>query len=280
MRSNLLVGISSAVAAVAVAGSASATIVPMASGTIDGFRGTFAGWTPTSYSDSTDGTTTPNTDYSNGTLGFNFRMLDVQGAQKTSGNYTSQKQLWATAQINDAPAGGDQVQALVRAGNANGASGMTTNYYDYLYCGFNYANVDVDGNAVAFDMTNAASFTVSFANNTFGTVGTNLRFTVQLADNPPLGDFVTYWEAQKSVTGSSGTVTFSAADFGTGAAAQWTNLGGVAVYVMWDTPSGVSAGTTLGTVTLTDFSYNAVPAPGAAALVGMAGLITVRRRRA
>jgi uncharacterized protein (TIGR03382 family) len=32
--------------------------------------------------------------------------------------------------------------------------------------------------------------------------------------------------------------------------------------------------------TLSNFSYTAVPAPGAAALVGMAGLITGRRRKA
>jgi hypothetical protein len=278
MRSNLLVGISSAVAAVAMAGSASAGL---ASGKIDGFRGSFSGWTPNSFSDGTQGADLV---YNDSTLGFNSRGLLVQGLQKTSGSGSTQKKLWTTAQVNDAPAGGDQVQALVKAGNANGASGITTNAngVDHTYVGFLYSPVDADYNNVAFDMSNAASFTVSFANNTFGTVGTNLRFTVQLGDLPTTpGQLTTYWGAEKSVSGSSGTLTFNAADFGAGAAAQWTNLGSVELYVEWDTPSGRSAGTTLGTVTLTDFSYNAaVPAPGAAALVGMAGLISARRRKA
>ena len=270
MRSNLLVGISSAVAAVAVAGSANAGL---ATGKIDGFTGTFAGYTGQGTGNSVEGS------YANGTLGFNYRGVGTTGYTKTaSGN----KKLVSTANVNSVT-GGNQVQALVKADGA-GATGMTTNalgmYANWLWG--NAAGFDSNGTATSFnsfDMSNASSFTVSFADNTFGTTGfsgTNLQIEIQLQSNVNSD----VWSAQQAVTSSGGTLTFNAADFGAGAAASWTNLGTVWLYVYYDVPSGLSAGTNLGNITLTDFSYNAVPAPGAAALVGMAGLITGRRRKA
>jgi hypothetical protein len=154
-------------------------------------------------------------------------------------------------------------------------------YANWLWA--NAAGFDSNGTATSlnsFDMSNASSFTVSFADNTFGTTGfsgTNLRIEIQLFSNVNSDDF---WSAQQTVTSSGGTLTFNAADFGAGAAANWTDLGGVWLYVSYDVPAGLSAGTNLGNVTLTDFSYNAVPAPGALALLGAAGIVGARRRRA
>ncbi|NBV63314.1 MAG: hypothetical protein EBR71_02355 [Planctomycetes bacterium] len=269
MRSNLLVGISSAVAAVAVAGSANAGL---ATGKIDGFTGTFAGYTGQGTGNSVEGS------YANGTLGFNYRGVGTTGYTKTaSGN----KKLVSTANVNSVT-GGNQVQALVKADGA-GATGMTTSL-NGMYACWSYNNLTLDSNGDyvstnSFDMSNASSFTVSFANNTFGTSGfsgTDVTISIELYDS---GENPAYWTAFKSVSGSGGTVTINAADFD-GAASNWSNLGAILLYVNWNCPSGLSAGANLGNITLTDFSYNAVPAPGAAALVGMAGLITGRRRKA
>ena len=261
-------------AAVAVAGSANAGL---ATGKIDGFTGSFAGWTGRGMGDSTGPL-----QYANGTLGFNDRDLGTQGFTK---NASGGKQLVTTANVNSVT-GGNQVQALVKAAGT-GATGMTTNAYG-MFANFIWANANFDssGNVTSlnsFDMSNASSFTVSFANNTFGTsgfAGTNLRFAVGVTNNGEPAE----WFVTKSVFGSGGTVTFSTADFdaefGAGTAANWSNLGTVQLYVNWDCPSGLSAGTNLGNVTLTDFSYNAVPAPGALALLGAAGIVGARRRRA
>ena len=266
MRSNLLVGISSAVAAVAVAGSANAGL---ATGKIDGFTGTtFTGYTGIGAGNSVEGP------YANGTLGFNYRSVGTTGFSKGTTNT-----LVTTANVN-AVTGGNQVQALVKSGSTRTTSALPDMYAAWLWG--NAAGFDSNGTATSFnsfDMSNASSFTVSFADNTFGTTGfsgTNLRIEIQLQSNVNSD----IWSAQQAVTSSGGTLTFNAADFGAGAAASWTNLGAVWLYVYYDVPSGLSAGTNLGNVTLTDFSYNAVPAPGAAALVGMAGLITGRRRKA
>jgi len=258
------------VAAAAVAGSANAGL---ATGKIDGFTGSFAGWTGQGTGDSTG-----DLQYANGTLGFNDRNLGTTGFTK---NASGGKQLVTTANVNSVT-GGNQVQALVKAAGT-GATGMTTSAYVDMYANFLWANANFDSSGDvtslnSFDMSNASSFTVSFANNTFGTTGfsgTNLRFEIQLSSNVNSD----LWSAQQTVTSSGGTLTFNAADFGAGAAANWTDLGIVWLYVYYDVPSGLSAGTNLGNVTLTDFSYNAVPAPGAAALVGLAGLVATRRRR-
>ena len=257
------------VAAAAVAGSANAGL---ATGKIDGFTGTtFTGYTGIGTGNSVEGP------YANGTLGFNSRSVGTTGDSKGTTNT-----LVTTANVNSVT-GGNQVQALVKSGSTRTTSALTDMYANWLWA--NAAGFDSNGAATSlnsFDMSNASSFTVSFADNTFGTsgfAGTNLRFAVGVTSND---EVPAEWFVTKSVSGSGGTVTFSIADFdadyGAGTAASWTNLGTVQLYVYYDVPSGLSAGTNLGNVTLTDFSY-AVPAPGAAALVGLAGLVATRRRR-
>jgi hypothetical protein len=257
-------------AAVVVAGSANAGIAPLATGKIDGFTGnTFTGYTGIGTGNSVEGP------YANGTLGFNYRSVGTTGDSKGTTNT-----LVTTANVNSVT-GGNQVQALVKSGSTRTTSALTDMYANWLWA--NAAGFDSNGTATSlnsFDMSNASSFTVSFADNTFGTTGfsgTNLRIEIQLFSNVNSDDF---WSAQQTVTSSGGTLTFNAADFGAGAAANWTDLGGVWLYVSYDVPAGLSAGTNLGNVTLTDFSYNAVPAPGALALLGAAGIVGARRRRA
>ena len=213
MRSNLLVGISSALAAVAVAGSAMAAVV-------DPF---------TVASSATDG---------NGDSVLTPITGGLWDTRATSVFYKSANA--AVSLVVDSSTNAVTCQ-ITRVGNPN-----TSNGQNFALEYFNTAGVT--------DLSNFTSLTFSYT-STFS----SLRLDVSLGGKEAIN---------KTISASAGgTFTLTAAELNGVFDGDYLNL--------QFTRSNSNAS---GTFTLTNLVANGVPAPGAAALVGLAGLMARRRR--
>ena len=119
-------------------------------------------------------------------------------------------------------------------------------------------------NGVYPNFTNFTSITFNFASNNFDGI---LKCKISFFDavNGPV---------EKTMTGASGSMSFTLADFG----GFGENTAAMDQMTIKFTRSGSNAS---GSLTITDLLANGavVPAPGAAALIGLAGLVASRRRR-
>lgn len=118
-------------------------------------------------------------------------------------------------------------------------------------------------NGVYPNFTNFTSITFNFASNFDGILKCKISFFD--AVNGPV---------EKTMTGASGSMSFSLADFG----GFGENTAAMDAMTITFTRSSSNAS---GSLTITDLLANGavVPAPGAVALLGAAGLIGARRRR-
>ena len=150
---------------------------------------------------------------------------------------------------------GSMVFGVTRVGAASTSVGANqTAEFDYFpnYTGLSGPN-----------FTNFTSITFNFASNFDGILKCRISFFD--AVNGPV---------EKTMTGASGSMTFSLADFG-GFGENTPSMDGMNITF---TRSSSNAD---GSLTITNLLANGavVPAPGAAALIGLAGLVGSRRRR-
>ena len=226
MRSDLLVVISSAAVAAAVAGSANA-----------GLASAFDPFTAAS-----TGTTSPGHSVSGSYMGgfFTNRALTASG---TSGTGSSARTL--TNSI------GSGILTVNVAGPNSGNSTRSGNAIYTRSADGDLSNFDAISVTIAYTtFTGKVSFTF------YGSLGTDASWVND--------------EIRNEYTGTV-TLTFSKADFdGT---VDWTKVSG---FNMGFSSKPYVAGSAL----ISNFSYTMVPAPGAAALIGAAGMISGRRRKA
>jgi hypothetical protein len=150
---------------------------------------------------------------------------------------------------------GSMVFGVTRVGAASTSSGVNqTAEFDYFpdYTNGLYPN-----------FTNFTSITFNFASNFDGILKCKISFFD--AVNGPV---------EKTMTGASGSMTFSLADFG----GFGENTAAMDAMNITFTRSGSNAS---GSLTITNLVANgaSIPAPGAIALLGAAGLVGSRRRR-
>jgi len=114
------------------------------------------------------------------------------------------------------------------------------------------------------DFTNFTSLDFNYVSTLTG----NLKCIIRLSD-------AANWAVEKTMSGSSGLMSFTLADFG-GITMNAEAMGPVSIEFV---RSGSNAS---GSLTITNLVANgaSIPAPGAIALLGAAGLVGARRRRA
>jgi hypothetical protein len=119
-------------------------------------------------------------------------------------------------------------------------------------------------NGIYPNFTNFTSITFNFASNFDGILKCKITFFDAVNG-----------AVEKTMTGASGSMTFSLADFG----GFGENTAAMDAMNITFTRSSSNAS---GSLTITDLLANgaSVPAPGAIALLGAAGLVGARRRRA
>ena len=143
--------------------------------------------------------------------------------------------------------------ADVTVGHTNYGYGRTTLFYSQTAAPLNWSSV--------------TSFSVTVSNYTGG--GQTLFMMSAYSGPTSTGNFSSH---NQMVTGD-GVVTFNVASFYGGSPVDWSGV----TYLSLGMQRSGQAGTG-GSFTLSDFTY--VPAPGAVALLGGAGLIGARGRRA
>ncbi|MFM1830139.1 MAG: hypothetical protein RLZZ558_479 [Planctomycetota bacterium] len=221
MRSNLI-GMCSAVAAVAVAGSANASLV------FDNFQS----------AQNVVATAAQQTNYS-----FNFAYAAPSPA------FSGSRFLTANGYWAGPPEQASQVN--VGGGTATLEVGGSGNFTSFL----TYAP------ATAADLTNFV-FTVTVSSAT----GTGATLEMSLSNGGTVA---------RALTGA-GTYSFAVSEF----SGPSFNPASVSSILLVLRTGLASAGATNASATLTSFNYSIIPAPGAVALLGAAGLVGMRRRKA
>ena len=120
------------------------------------------------------------------------------------------------------------------------------------------------------DLTGTTNFSINVGSYTGG--ATNWNLAVSMGGEAGI--------SKQILTNSNivnGVLTFNVANMTSQGTINWAQVDSIGLTVTRD--GWGTAGTTVG-FTLSDFQYNAIPAPGALALLGAAGIVGARRRRA
>ena len=235
-------------AAVAVAGSANA-------GFVDNFTRSLANASPNSQNNNT--ITVTNTGAGNGMSRANTGLTNT--AFPNPKRYTSVMNKDSSATMTG---NGSAAFVLGRA-TSGGASAMGP---------FGQMSLTYLNNGLFADLTGTTSFSINVGSYTGGATTWTLNVNFDSQSEVDSGSL------QLILTNSnivSGVLTFNVANMDPFGTINWAKVGSIGLGVKraeWG-----DANSTVG-FTLSDFQYN-VPAPGAAALVGLAGLVASRRRR-
>jgi len=236
------------VAAVAVAGSANA-------GFVDNFTRSLANVIP-----SQQNTTTITVTQTGAGSGFGRNNTGLTGTAFPNRS-TNILSLGSSATMT-----GDGSAAFV-LGRATSGGASATNTI-----GFGTMNLAYSNNNAFINLTGTTSFSINVGSYT----GDATNWMLNL-DMDSLSDYFS-GGVQLVLTNSAivnGVLTFNVADMDQSGTINWAKVDSISLGVQraeWG-----AANSTVG-FSLSNFQYN-VPAPGAAALVGMAGLIAARRRR-
>ena len=241
--------ISGAVAAVAVAGSASA-------GFVDDFNRSLANASPTIQNTTSIGVT--QTGAGSGFSRTNTGLTNTAFSER----YTKVQNKDSSATMT-----GNGSAAFV-LGRATGSGASTSNEL-----GFGAMTLSYTDNFAFADLTGTASFSINVGSYTGGATNWTLNVSFDSQSELDAGGL------GLTLTNSAivnGVLTFNVADMDPSGTINWAKVDGINLEVKraeWG-----AAGSTVG-FTLSDFQYNVIPAPGAIALLGVAGIVGARRRR-
>ena len=234
-------------AAAAVAGSANA-------GFVDNFNRSLANASP-----SLQNTTTITVTQPGAGLGVNRSNTGLTGTAFPN-RTTSIQSLGSSATMTG---NGSAAFVLGRA-TSGGASATNAN-------GFGEMTLDYSNSMAFVDLTGTTSFSINVGSYTGGATNWTLNINMD-------SQFIFAGAMQLVLTNSAivnGVLTFNVADMAQDGTINWAKVDGINLGVKraeWGAANSTVS------FSLSNFQYN-VPAPGAAALVGMAGLIAARRRR-
>ena len=237
-------------AAVAVAGSANA-------GFVDNFTRSLANVSPNSQNNNT--ITVTNTADGNGQQRTNTGLTPTAFPKRTTN---------VTNKGSSATMTGNGSAAFV-LGRATSGDASATNENGFGYMSLNYSN-----NNLFADLTGTGSFSINVGSYTGGATNWQLDVTFDSQSEFDGGGL------QLILTNSnivSGVLTFNVANMDPSGTINWAKVDSISLSVNRAEWGAVNS--TVG-FTLSDFQYNVVPAPGALALLGVAGLVGARRRRA
>ena len=236
------------VAAVALAGSANA-------GFVDNFTRSLANTSPNSQNNNT--ITVTSTADGNGQQRTNTGLTPTAFPKRTTN---------VTNKGSSATMTGNGSAAFV-LGRATSGDASATNENGFGYMSLNYSNNDLFA-----DLTGTGSFSINVGSYTGGATNWTLYVAFDSQSEFDVGNL------QLILTNSnivSGVLTFNVANMVPAGTINWAKVDTINLSV--NRAEWGDANSTVG-FTLSDFQYN-VPAPGAAALVGLAGLVASRRRR-
>jgi hypothetical protein len=237
-------------AAVAVAGSANA-------GFVDDFNRSLANAIPT-----VQNTTTITVTQSGAGIGVYRSNTGLTGTAFPN-RKTTMRSLGSSATMT-----GNGSAAFVLGRATSGGASAT------LEAGFGSMNLDYSDSNAFVDLTGTTSFSINVGSYTGG--DTNWTLNVGMDSQSEFD----YGGMQLVLTNSAivnGVLTFNVADMDQDGTINWAKVDGISLDVKraeWGAANSTVS------FSLSNFQYNVVPAPGALALLGAAGLVGARRRRA
>ena len=233
-------------AAVAVAGSANA-------GFVDKFNRRLAN-TPTQL----DTITATNTNAGTGVSRDNTGITGTAFPKRSTGVQNAGSSATMT---------GDGSAAFVLGRASTGSESENSGWWGGMY--LNYAN-----NGAFADLTGTTSFSINVGSYTGGATNWSLNVTMDFNSEFDSGSM------DLTLTNSdivNGVLTFNVANMTPNGTIDWAKVDGINLGVKraeWGAANSTVS------FSLSNFQYNVVPAPGALALLGAAGLVGARRRRA
>ena len=162
---------------------------------------------------------------------------------------------------------GDGSAAFVLGRASTGSGSVNSGWWGGMY--LNYAN-----NGAFADLTGTTSFSINVGSYTGGATNWTLNVGMDSQSEFDGGGM------QLVLTNSAivnGVLTFNVADMVQDGTINWAKVDGINLGVKraeWGAANSTVS------FSLSNFQYNVVPAPGALALLGAAGLVGARRRRA
>ena len=154
-------------------------------------------------------------------------------------------------------------------GRATGTNASATNTNGFGEMTLTYSN-----NNLFADLTGTTSFSINVGSYTGGATTWTLNVNFDSQSEVDSGSL------QLILTNSnivSGVLAFNVANMETSGTINWAKVDSIGLIVTRDE---WGAGNSTVGFTLSDFQYNVIPAPGALALLGVAGLVGAPRRRA
>ena len=162
---------------------------------------------------------------------------------------------------------GDGSAAFVLGRASTGSGSVNSGWWGGMY--LNYAN-----NGAFADLTGTTSFSINVGSYTGGATNWALNVTMDFNSEFDSGSM------DLTLTNSdivNGVLTFNVANMTPNGTIDWAKVDGINLGVQraeWGAANSTVS------FSLSNFQYNVVPAPGALALLGAAGLVGARRRRA
>ena len=236
-------------AAVAVAGSANA-------GFVDNFTRSLYNASPSGETNNT--ITVTNTGAGNGKGRTNTGLTNTAFPAR----YTSVMNKDSSATMT-----GNGSAAFVLGRATSGGASATTPI------GFGQMSLSYENNFLFADLTGTTSFSINVGSYTGGATTWTLDVNFDSQSENDVGSL------QLILTNSdivSGVLTFNVANMDPYGIIDWAKVDSIGLGVKRAEWGAVNS--TVG-FTLSDFQYNVIPAPGALALLGVAGLVGARRRR-